>query len=187
VAAGRWAELEPDGRTLYTIRWMAERKVNPAYQIPERTWHEIVFVRLMAGGTPGLGYCGGPRSGRQDSNLTLTRALAVVRDPVAALGLSPVPVLRWGLVWADGEAEPGPRFTSEAETAPEGQEGVVPGHAARHASCGGSVALDAALNPVRCRGCGETEIRGRDVVFHPWHAELFEEVPELAEGSGPGA
>jgi hypothetical protein len=182
VAAGRWEELEPDGRSLYTIRWRVTRKVVDVYRtgyapVTDQTWDELVFVRLMVGGIPGLGHCGGPWSGRQDSDLTLTKALAVVRDPVTALGLDPVPVLRWGLVWSDGTAEPGPRFAGEAETAPDGQENVVPGHAARHASCDGTVALDAKLNPVSCRACGATEIRGRDVVFHPWTAELFEEVP----------
>jgi hypothetical protein len=181
VAAGRWEELAPeDTRGLYHIRWRATRRTPDIYRQHDRgqgrTYDELVFVNLCTATDVLVSRVTGLAGGAGPHDVTLAKALAVVRDPVTALGLAPVPVLRWRLVWADGEAEPGLSFASEAEVAPDGQERVVPGHAARHASCGGCVALDAALAPVRCRGCGGTEIRGRDVVFHPYRAEIFEEV-----------
>ena len=184
AAAGRWDELE-DGRRLITIRWMAERKVDPIYRIPERTWHEIVFVGLTTpASAPSLGRCGGPRSGRSDSDLTVTRALAVVRDPVAALGLAPVPVLRWRLAWAPGTLQAGFEeltFATEAGVTPPSQDLIVPGHGARHALDDGAIELEAGtLRAVTCRYCHARDIPGRDVVFHPWAAELVEQVPARA-------
>lgn len=178
VAQGTWEELEPDGRSLLTIRWRATRKVNPVYRIPELTWDELVFVRLVTTSDVSMGHCGGPRSGRRDSDLTLTKALAVVTDPVAALNLAPVPVLAWHLAWPGEMYEPLASGT-RTEATPPSTELIAPGHAARHVGCDGAIELDKALNAVECRVCGRREIRGRDVLFHPYTIEIFETVPEV--------
>jgi hypothetical protein len=189
VAAGRWEELAPeDARGLYHIRWRATRRTPDIHRQHHprqgRTYDELVFVNLCTPTSVLVSRFTDLAGGRGAYDVTLARALAIVRDPVAALGLDPVPVLRWGLVWADGCALSEPlRWDTEAEVAPAGQERVVPGHAARHAGCDGAVALDSALNVVECRACGAREIRGRDILFHPWRAELFEEIPPAAPDS----
>lgn len=183
VAAGRWEELAPENtKGLITIRWRATRRTPDIYlehsRTTSRTWDELVFVsmRTLKSG-PSLSRAAGPLSGVSQSDLTLTKALAVVADPVAALDLAPVPVLRWGLLWSDGTAEPGIRFDAEDQVVSEREQyGIIAGHAARH-SCNGVVTLNDKLIPASCRGCGAVGVLTRDVVYHPWKAELFEEVP----------
>jgi len=180
VAAGRWEELAPEDTCgLYHIRWRATRRVPDIHRRHDPglgwTYDELVFVNLCTATSVLVSRSTGLAGGVGPFGVTLTRALAIVRDPVTALGLDPVPGLRWRLVWADGTPEPGLSYPAEDQVLPaKYTEGIVPGHAARH-DCDGVVEHDDRMNPVACRHCGPG-IRGREVVFHPYRIELFEEV-----------
>lgn len=181
VAAGRWEELAPeDTRGLYHIRWRATRRTPDICRRHDPgqgwTYDELVFVNLCTPTSVLVSRSTGLAGGVGPFDVTLTRALAIVRDPVAAMGLAPVPALRWRLVWPDGTPEPGPGYEREDQVLPEKYtDGIVPGHAGRH-DCDGVVELDGKMVPVGCRNCGPG-VRGREVVFHPYRIELFEEVP----------
>lgn len=181
VAAGRWEELAPeDTRGLYHIRWRATRRTPDIYRQHDpgqgRTYSELVFVNLCTTTSVLVSHASTLAGGAGPHDVTLTKALAIVRDPVAALGLDPVPVLRWRLFWADGTPEPGPSCEREDQVLPaKYTDGIVPGHAARH-DCDGVVEHDGRMNPVACRNCGPG-VRGREVVFHPYRIEITEEVP----------
>jgi len=181
VAAGRWEELAPeDTRGLYHIRWRATRRTPDIHRKhhPGQGWtyDELVFVNLCTATSVLVSRNTDLAGGVGPFGVTLTRALAIVRDPVAAMGLAPVPVLRWRLTWPLGVPEPGPGYEREDQVLPaKYTDGIVPGHAARH-DCDGVVEHDAKMNALACRNCGPG-VRGREVVFHPYRIELFEEVP----------
>src|SRR6266704_569898 len=102
VAQGRWEELAPeDTRGLYLIRWRATRRtpdIHRKYHPGQgRTYTELVFVHLVtAESNPLVSRVTDLAGGPGPYGVTLAKALAVVRDPVTALGLDPVPALRWG-------------------------------------------------------------------------------------------
>ena len=183
VAAGRWEELAPeDTRGLYHIRWRATRRTPDIYRRHDPgqgwTYDELVFVNLCTATSVLVSRNTDLAGGVGPFGVTLTRALAIVRDPVAAMDLAPVPALRWRLTWPLGVPEPGPGYEREDQVLPaKYTDGIVPGHAARHAGCDGVVRLSDRLDPLECRACETTRISGRDVLFHPYRVELFEQVP----------